>query len=96
MLKPALDEENRTVVSCCCPLSTQYNINTYQEQWATPEIIQPKQVTVVGRHRISKGIEERGNSRGQLKTKWNFQRSVHEKVMWNDLAVIRKIFCCLV
>ena len=34
------------------------------------------------------GIEEHGNSRGQLKKKWNFHRSVHKKVMWNDYAVI--------
>ena len=58
--------------------------------------IQAKQVTGVGRHEISRGIEEYGNSRGQFKTKWNFQRSVHEKVMWNDLAVIKKMFSCLV
>ena len=31
------------------------------------------------RHGISKGTEERGNSRGQLKKKWNFHRSVHKK-----------------
>ena len=30
---------------------------------------------------ISKGIEEHGNFRGQLKKKWNFHSSVHKKAM---------------
>ena len=36
------------------------------------------------RHGISRGIEEKpcGNSRGQLKEKWNFQ-GCSRKIMWN-------------
>ena len=71
-------------------------MNAYQEQWAIPEKIQAKQVTGVGRHGIFKGILERGNSKDQLKKKWNFHRNVHQKLMWNDWAVIRKMFGCLV
>ena len=53
---------------------------TYQEQWAIPEEIQAKQVTVVaGDMEFAGAIEERANSRGQLKKKWNFHRSVHKK-----------------
>ena len=39
-------------------IATQYNMNTYQEQWAIPEKIQAKKVTGWGRYGISKGIEE--------------------------------------
>ena len=39
---------------------------------------------VKGEHEISRGIEEPVNSsRGQLKKKWKFHRSVHEILMWN-------------
>ena len=66
-------------------MATQYNMNTYQEQWAIPEQIQAKQVTwVPHQFGISKGIEEHRNFRGQLKKKWNFHSSVHKKIMWND------------
>ena len=44
-------------------------------KWAIPEKIQTGEEG--GGHRISRGSEEKacGNSRGQLKEKWNFQRS---------------------
>ena len=39
------------------------------------------------RHGISRGIEDRGNSSGQLKDKWNFNiRSVHEKLIKCGMA----------
>ena len=46
---------------------------------------QVKQVTGWGGHGISGGIEERENSRGQLKNKWNLNiRRIHKKlIMWN-------------
>ena len=54
-------------------MATQYNMNTYQKQWAIPEQIQAKQVTWVPyQFGISKGIEEHGNFKGQLKKKLNF------------------------
>ena len=58
-------------------------MNTYQEQWAISEEIQAKQVTAVVEDMEFPGaIEERANSRGQLKKKWDFHRSVHKKLMW--------------
>ena len=51
-------------------MATQHNMNTYQEQWAIPGQIQAKQVTWdPHQFGISKGIEEHGNFRGQLKQK---------------------------
>ena len=42
-------------------IATQYNMNTYQEQWAIPEKIQAKQVTEGGRDmeflRVLKNME---------------------------------------
>ena len=94
-LKPALDDENRAVVTCIRWLPSIVWIHT-KSKGLFQKKSKPSRWQEWGRHGISKGIEEHGNSRGQLKKKWNFQRSVHEKVIWNDWAVIRKMFGCLV
>ena len=44
MLKPALDKDCGHFLK----MATQYNMNTYQEQWAIPGKIKAKQVTGVG------------------------------------------------
>ena len=51
-------------------MATQYNINTYQEQWAIPEKIQAKQVT---------GVGETWNFQGYWRT-WKFQGSIKKEV----------------
>ena len=82
MCEPALDKENRTVVTCLRWLP-----NTMWTQTKSTGLFQknskPNRWQGWKRHGISKGIEKPGNSRGQLKKKWNFHRSVHEKLMWN-------------
>ena len=51
-------------------MATQFDMNTYQEQWAIPEKIQAKQMAVVG---------ETWNSQGYWR-KWKFQGSVEKEV----------------
>ena len=50
-----------------------------------PEKIKSNRWQGWGGHGISRGIEERENSRGQLKNKWNLNiRRIHKKlIMWN-------------
>ena len=79
MLKPALDEENRTVVPCLRWLPNTTLIHT-KSNGLFHKKSKPNRWQGCGRHEISKGTEENGNSRGQL-AKWNFNRSVHEKIM---------------
>ena len=95
MFKPPLDEENRTLVTFLRWLPSTMRIHT-KSNGLFQKKSKPNRWQGWGRHGISEDIEEHGNSRGQLKQKWNFHRSVHEKVMWNDQAVIRKMFGCLV
>ena len=95
MLEPALDEENRTVVTCLRWLPNTMWIHT-KSTGLFQKKSKPNRWQGWRRHGISKGIEERGNSRGQLKKNLNFHRSVYKKLIWNDSAVIRKMFDCLV
>ena len=83
MLEPALDEENRTVVTCLRWLPNSIRIHT-NSNGLFQKKSKPNRWHGWGRNRISKGIEKRGKSRCQLKKKWNFHRSVHKKLMWND------------
>ena len=78
MLEPVLDEENRTVVTCL-----RLKMNRYQELWAIPEKIQSKQVAGVGEIWNFQGYCRMRKFQGSIKKKWNFHRSVHEKLMWN-------------
>ena len=83
MLELALDEENRTVVTCLRWLPNSMWIHTKSNELFQKKL-KPNRWHGWGRHGIFKGIEERGNYRGQSKKKWNFHRSVHKKPMWND------------
>ena len=51
-------------------MATQFNMKTYQEQWAIPEKIQAKQVT---------GVGETWNFQGYWRT-WKFQGSIKKEV----------------
>ena len=68
MLKPAQDKRNRT--GHFPKMATQYNMNTYQKQWAIPGKIQAKQGTWVG---------ETWNFQGYWRT-WKFQGLIKKEV----------------
>ena len=83
MPKHAIDEENRTVVTRTVITCLRWLPNTVWKYTKSNGLFQKKSKSNWwhgwGRHGVSKGIEEHGNSRGQLKKKWNFHRSVHKK-----------------
>ena len=84
MVKPAQDEENKTVVIFLRELPNIIWMHT-KTNGLFQKKIQIKQVTAVPHlFEISNGIQEHRNFRGPLKRKSNFHSRVHKKVMSSD------------
>ena len=65
-------------------MATQFDMNTYQEQWAIPEKIQAKQMTVVGETWNSQGYWRKWKFQGSVEKEVEFPPEFLQKLKWND------------